>query len=250
VTMQQGSLIPWVAAPISEASCLEFLWLGNLGFSLIFIPLFAKTWRIYLIFSRAQLKVLKMSNQKLLMLVSALMLIDIALLAAWTGASPFGPVEILRNVGGSWHSATMCGLKDSKANIFIILIAVYKGALLVFGSLMAFATRRVQGAFNESQAIAWSVYNVLFSSILLGAIIYFVDAFEDTLILLVMFLGMWTCIVPWALLFLPKVRNNNEKSKTEKGGMKADDETKGERGRETERERESSKFNAGMATLD
>ncbi len=48
----------------STSSCAAVMWLGSLGFTLTFAPLFMKTWRIYRIFDRKQLHVVKISNKK------------------------------------------------------------------------------------------------------------------------------------------------------------------------------------------
>jgi len=81
---------------------------------------------------------------------------------------------------------------------------VEKSALLLFGAIMAFSTRNVKGTFNESAAISWSIYNTLMSALIGVAIIVFVSAVEDALILLVLILLTWIVLSAWGLIFGPK----------------------------------------------
>ena len=182
------------------ARCGAFMWLASFGFSLVFVPFFAKTYRIYLIFSRQKLQVVKLSNQRLFALVGSFFAAELIVMIVWTAVSPLKPVTYFRNISGTIHQATHCSV-DSSGMTFVVIEAVYKGLLLVVGSLLAFRTRKVSSNFNESSSIAMSIYSCLFSSVIIGALIYFVSAFEDTLILLMLFLIFWLATVTWALVF-------------------------------------------------
>ena len=62
------------------------LWLGSLGFTLTFAPLFMKTWRIYRIFDRKALNVVKISNRKLNGLIGVLVACDVVRRRTMKGA--------------------------------------------------------------------------------------------------------------------------------------------------------------------
>jgi ABC-type phosphate transport system substrate-binding protein len=200
LTLLAISMPLWSAPAVDDAHCGAFMWLASLGFSLVFVPFFAKTWRIYLIFSRNKLQVVKISNRKLMAFVGAVFVAELILMLAWSQVSPLKPVTYYRNISGVIHQATHCSV-EGEGMVFVILEAVYKGALLLLGSLLAFRTRKVSSSFNESSSIALSIYSCLFSSVIIGALIYFVSAFEDTLILLMLFLIFWLATVTWSLLF-------------------------------------------------
>ena len=171
-----------------------------------------------MIFSRKQLRVVKMSNRRLMIGVSTLILLELVLLIVWSQVSPLKPITYIRNVSGSFHEATHCSV-DGEGMIFVVIETVYKACILLAGTMLAFSTRKVSNAFNESSAIAWSIYNVLFSSIIFGGIVYFVSAFEDTLILLFTFLIGWVTFVTWCLLFGAKFYTLFSKSETEAAQM-------------------------------
>jgi hypothetical protein len=87
---------------------------------------------------------------------------------------------------------------------FLSIEASFKGALLLFGCLMGFSTRKVAASFNESQTITWAIYNVFFSALVVGAILLFLDTLGDTLIWLGLILFVWLAAGTWALIFVPK----------------------------------------------
>jgi len=199
-----AAMIPW-AEEATHSSCSAFLWLVNLGFMLLFCPLFAKTWRVYRIFSGSHLKVVKISNHKLLAAVAAVVLLDIVLVAVWQGVAPLVPVQYDKLVGNEPHVFTHCSVESSGAGlVFVALVGVEKAGLLLFGAVMAFSTRNVKGTFNESTAISWSIYNTLLSALIGVAIIVFVRAIEDALVLLVLILISWIALSAWGLIFGPK----------------------------------------------
>jgi hypothetical protein len=200
LSMLAMSIGAWSSTTVSNSNCGAFMWLASLGFSLVFVPFFAKTYRIYLIFSRQKLQVVKLSNKRLGALVGAFFIAELIVMIAWSQVSPLQPVTYFRNISGSIHQATHCSV-DSAGMTFVVIEAVYKGLLLVVGSLLAFRTRKVSSNFNESSSIAMSIYSCLFSSLIIGALIYFVSAFEDTLVLLMLFLIFWLATVTWALVF-------------------------------------------------
>ena len=52
----------------------------------------------------------------------------------------------------------------------VICMAVVKGLILLFGVVMSFTTRGVSENFNESKSIAFSIYNQLFTVVIVALI--------------------------------------------------------------------------------
>jgi hypothetical protein len=67
----------------------------------------------------------------------------------------------------------------------------YKGVMLLFGALMSFSTRSVSENFNESKPIAFSIYNVLFTSVIVLLIGLLQQSDGRTLYLLAIFTIYW-----------------------------------------------------------
>ena len=85
------------------------------------------------------------------------------------------------------------------------VVCVEKGVLFVFGSLMAFTTRKVSFTFNESQGISLSIYNVCFTIGIVSPIIVVVGAVGDVLTLLLVFALLWIAYFTGSILFVPKL---------------------------------------------
>lgn len=193
---------------VSEATvphCNALSWFLNLGFMMTFAPLFAKTWRIYRIFGRKKLSVIKISNRKLAAMVTSFVSAEILLLSIWQAVSPLQPVITTQTIGSPAveHQYTQCGTVDAGRS-FLIVIGVTKGTLLLYGALLAFSTRRVTDHFNESQSIAWAIYNVVFSVGIVVPIIIFVGVAGDVMILLMLFVILWISYFTCLIIIVPK----------------------------------------------
>ena len=193
--------------PATFSTCSALGWLWSFGFSLTFAPLFAKTWRIYRIFGRKKLSVVKISNKRLAMMVYAILLLDLVLMSAWQALSPMQPYTSVVYTGSNpvvENNYSQCGVQGDGQTL-LALVAVSKGVLLLFGALMAFTTRKVSSTFNESSGIALAIYNVLFSIGIIAPIILVIGAIGDVLVLLLLFLGLWVSCFTAAILFVPKL---------------------------------------------
>ena len=203
--MLEGTSV--LVQPPSFATCSGMAWLWSFGFSLTFAPLFAKTWRIYRIFGRRKLSVVKISNRKLAMVVLAILTLDLVLMSIWQALSPLQPYTTTDYTGSNpvvQNDYSQCGVAGD-GRTMLALVAVSKGVLLLFGALMAFTTRKVTSTFNESSGIALAIYNVLFSIGIIAPIILVIGAIGDVLVLLLLFLGLWVSCFTAAILFVPKL---------------------------------------------
>ena len=205
IVLLAGTIV--LVQPPSFYSCSALAWLWSFGFSLTFAPLFAKTWRIYRIFGRRKLSVVKLSNRKLSVLVLAILTLDLILMSIWQALSPLQPYITTTYTGSNpvvQNEYNQCGVDDS-GRTMLALVAVSKGVLLVFAALMAFTTRKVSSTFNESSGIALAIYNVLFCISIIAPIILVIHAIGDMLVLLLLFLGIWVSGFTATILFVPKL---------------------------------------------
>ncbi len=141
-----------VAPRAVRSPCL----LASLSLSL---SLFAvQTWRVWRIFGSAHLRIVKISNRKLLAGTGVVLLADLILVSAWQGAAPLVPVEFSRIINTDQHVFTHCSVQSTGAGmVFVILVAIEKVGLLLFGAIMAFSTVRQQhwhsGTHAHRQAV-------------------------------------------------------------------------------------------------
>ena len=200
-----GSIIALVS-PVTASSCAAFNWLLNCGVMCTFGPLFAKTWRIYRIFGRRKLSVIKISNRKLLAIVSALFAVELILMTVWQSLSPLQPYLSVSTSGSPTVTTdyVQCGARGAGATMLAV-IGVEKGLLFVFGALMAFSTRKVSSQFNDSSQVALSIYNVVFSTAIIGIIAFVIGATGDVLVGLILFVALWVGFFTACMLIVPKI---------------------------------------------
>jgi phosphate transport system substrate-binding protein len=186
-------------------NCRAVAWFLDLGFTLTFVPLFAKAWRIYRIFARKKLGVIKISDLRLAMMVGSFMFIEVVILSTWQAVSPLQPVTTIQQSGDPImdYQYTQCGTLDPGQN-FLIVIGVTKGVLLVYGALLAFGTRRVTDHFNESQSIAWAIYNVILSIGVGVLVIGFVGILGDARVVLMLLVTLWISYFTALIITVPK----------------------------------------------
>ena len=195
-----------LVSPVTATSCSAFQWLLNLGITLTFGPLFAKTWRIYRIFGRRKLSVVKISNGKLMAIVVVLFVVELLLMALWQGISPLQPHLTVASQGNPtvYTNYVQCSTQGAGSSMLAV-IGVEKGLLFLFGALMAFSTRKVSSQFNESSQIALSIYNAVFMTAICGVIAYVVSAMGDVLVGLILFVALWVGLLTAGLLIVPKI---------------------------------------------
>ena len=202
------ALVCIVAQP-STWSCDVMGWLLQLGYTLTFAPLLAKAYRIYRIFGRKRLRVLRSTDRQLLLFVGAALAIDVVMLTAAavnTGNGLLQPVSftILQSSDLRQHVYSACTPAPGASTVFV-LEAIIKIGMLIAGVLLAFATRGVADEFNESKSMAFVVYNVVLVLLLIVPVIVVVGAVGDTMMILLLLLVAWVATFTLGSLFVAKL---------------------------------------------
>ena len=207
-----------VSSP-SDAECSALNWVTQLGYTLLFGPLFLKAYRIYRIFGKRRLKVVKLSNARLLSWLAALLVCDVVYLGVWQSVAPVVAVTTLQlETDQRMHSYVQCSFGYSSASYdFFIASAVLKAAWLLVGVLLAFSTKSASGTFNESKAIAMAIYNAVFAIGVIAPLIKLIDAIGDTLVILLLFGLVWIAFFTLAILTVPKLMAFRSATKVEAG---------------------------------
>lgn len=188
----------------SIISCSMFGWLINFGLELTFVPLFMKMYRIYRIFSRRKLNVVKLNDSRLLMYSSVLFIFDLSVCIAWQINSPLQPTTINRWIDAQETRYTQCNIIDNDMR-YIMILSVEKAGLLLFGSIMSFTTRKVSHKFNESTSVTWSIYNTVLATCVIILVISFIDAVGSSLVVLMLIVIYWIATSIYILIFVSKL---------------------------------------------
>ena len=212
-----GAILALVLTP-TASSCAAFSWLIQLGFTVTFAPLFAKAYRIYRIFGRRKLSVVKISNRRLLAAVILTILADVILLSVWHSVAPPTVsviVQLTTTATGTiqQNGYPQCAWNGTSASFMGVECGI-KVVSLCLGVMLAFSTRQVTDRFNDSKSISLSIYNLVFALVVILPILVLIDAVGNVRILLLLFCIAEIGFVTLGVLFLPKLfsflaSNNN-----------------------------------------
>jgi len=141
-------------------TCGMRYWLFNIIFTLSFGSLFAKTWRVWRVFSNTHLKKIRLTNMDTLRVMFLLLLMEVILLALGQIMAPFEPQDIeVEFEPGRFLSVKECGARDGKTE-WALLTMAWKVILVLIGCYLSWTTRNVDSAFAESKYIMLAIYQV------------------------------------------------------------------------------------------
>jgi gamma-aminobutyric acid type B receptor len=142
----------------TDFTCGMRYWLFNVIFTLSFGALFAKTWRVWRVFSNTHLKKIRLTNMDTLRVMFMLLLVEVVCLSLGQIFAPFKPTEetIEFEVGRSL-TQVVC---KSETSEWALLTMAYKVILVLIGCYLSWTTRNVDSAFAESKYIMLAIYQV------------------------------------------------------------------------------------------
>ncbi|KAM3607749.1 uncharacterized protein V6R79_013066 [Siganus canaliculatus] len=164
----------WGLAPggTSTAVLQARMWTLCLGSTLVFGPVLGKTWRLYRVFTqRVPDKRVIIRDIQLMGMVALLILVDMLILTAWNFTDP---IRCSRSVGAvvkvvekdiSYSLSQLDTCSSLYSDLWVIVIALQKGCLLLYGTYLAGLTSNVSHPpVNQSPTIITVVTLVTLSS--------------------------------------------------------------------------------------
>ena len=132
---------------------------------------------------------------------------EVVYLWIWQGVAPMAVfVSQQTESDQRQHEYQQCSFSASKTSTyFFVASIVTKAVWLCLGALLAFSTRSVSDAFNESKVVALQIYNVIFSVGLIAPLITLTSAIGDALTTLLVFAITWVSFLCMLILFVPKI---------------------------------------------
>mmetsp|Transcript_2073 Transcript_2073/g.3676 ORF Transcript_2073/g.3676 Transcript_2073/m.3676 type:complete len:949 (-) Transcript_2073:159-3005(-) len=154
-----------LSAPASDGTCLSSLWFINVGYTLEIFPLILKVAAINRMMEAArELRRVTIRRSVLYNTVAAVTLLVIVYLACWSAINPPSQTseysmtdEVINEeviVGRSYYCSN-----SSDSNVWSFVAVAWNAALLLAASVLAFQTRNVIQAFNESRTLAFLIYS-------------------------------------------------------------------------------------------
>ncbi|XP_058814288.1 gamma-aminobutyric acid type B receptor subunit 2 [Topomyia yanbarensis] len=209
------STLPWPSVSFSTI-CMARIYFLSAGFSLAFGSMFAKTFRVYRLFTLSAGGLCKdkiLRDTQLISMIGALLLLDSCVVSFWMTADPMErhlhnlTLEISTTDRSLVYLPQVELCRSRHYESWLGTLYAYKGLLLIVGVYMAWQTRNVKiPALNDSQYIGVSVYSVVITSatvVLLTNLLYerVTLAFVITSAFILVSTTATLC-----LLFLPKVK--------------------------------------------
>jgi hypothetical protein len=187
----------------TDGTCMGRNWFAGLSFTLLFAPLFAKTWRIHRVFNNKSMRKVRITNADLFKPLGAIGLVQSVLLAAWSAMSPPKAVEV-PNPNNPLESTIEC--EGEGFNTYLLIEYIICGCVVVFGVYLCYQTRNVQmGEFNESSQIAGAIYNIFIMGIVIIPMIHGLDVDLHARFVLESVGVLITCLATLGMLFIPKI---------------------------------------------
>lgn len=146
----------------NNGGCMAFPWLGNYAFVIIFGSLFAKTWKMDMIFSRTKklrTKKRAISSMLLFIIIGILLLIETFIMGLWQGLSPL-KYQFVTDIERR-ESRYSC--RSTNGIYFFAASVAYKGLLMLWGMYLVVKTRNIDSDFRESTFIGWVIFAVFFT---------------------------------------------------------------------------------------
>ena len=143
----------------SAGSCVARWWFTVIGFTLVFVPLLIKICAINKLMNDSKkCRVTKVSKEKVYKVVGALVLVVALYLSIWTGVDAPSPESelVLRYEGGNEVDVYVKCSSDSVIWEFIAI--AWEGVLICCAAAVAYLSRKIPQAFNESRIVGNVAY--------------------------------------------------------------------------------------------
>ena len=190
-----------------DAACMITPWLICFGFSVAFSALASKIMRLkVLMLNAARFKRIKVRVQDVLEPFCTILLFNGIFLLVWTLLDPlyWERVDAGRNEDGTIESYGRCVSKGKVSLAMLGLLVGVNIMALLFANVLAYQTRNLAVAFNESQYVGVAVFSI-FEALLFGVPIVILVYTNPVASYMVRVLWVFVvCMVVLGFMFVPK----------------------------------------------
>ncbi|XP_033757798.1 probable G-protein coupled receptor 156 [Pecten maximus] len=197
--------------------CQMRLWLVTFGITMLFGPMFVKSWRVYQIFKNAGVKRVVIRDRKLMLAIVSLLIIDAVLLSLWQGVDPpiSHPVTIAiqsssdmrRNLTAFYTYVYVQECNSVKTEVWASLMLVWKTTVMAVGLFLAWKTKHIMlPAMRDSACIVISVLATMFLTSHTLMLTSSLRHIPDAVYIINILLTTMVASLVQSAVFLPKVR--------------------------------------------
>ena len=166
--LDTGQMLPEIVYLIF---CNARVWMIVLSLTLAFGALFAKTWRVYMIFRNPWAKARPYKDHVLLLIVGVLLLVDVIVLSIVTGrihltlkvfTFPSPSDQFTRNGYRICLDGENLFTPSPEFSAYVIVVTIMKLVLFLFGIFLVFQTRKIKAKyFQDARFIGMAVYGTV-----------------------------------------------------------------------------------------
>ncbi|CAF0899544.1 unnamed protein product [Adineta steineri] len=197
---------------IMNIICPIRVWILCISFTLAFGSMFSKTWRVHSIFTNINTTKKGIHDSRLLAIVGILLFVDLIFLISWQIFDPIHQKRVYDTPSRlkDNHDIEIIPYreecKSKNMSLWVVILIIYKGLLMFFGSFLSWKTRHVTiPALNDSRYIGLSVY-IVFICCTLGSLVIFIpnEQIQFSYFLRSFFIVICTTATV-CLVFVPKI---------------------------------------------
>lgn len=204
---------------VSVTVCVLRGWFVTIGFGMIIANLLAKTYRILRIYSALDVPAHAVQDRQLLKFTMVIIALEIIILCIGTFGSGLPRPVVIVSQADPLYSYPTCETPNPDVGIAMtIVIVIFNGILVLLLGLVAYLTRNVASAYNESKYLAIATYGFIMVSVILVPL-YFSQGdstnSEESRYIVVSLCFILLSILTLLALILPKIAAIYDKSVTE-----------------------------------
>ncbi|KAL3886210.1 hypothetical protein ACJMK2_026219 [Sinanodonta woodiana] len=200
---------------INSIVCQAKNWLLISSFTVMFGPIFAKTWRVHRIFKRATKGSMIITDQRLLMLLGLALIVDAIILTAWQVFDPllYRSIEVNVTIQSKPNeiettitSFIIYECRSTYGGIWLCVVLLWKLLLLTVGLYLAWQTREIAiPQMNDSATTTANIFLTVSLFCVTGMVLSYLQELPDARVIVsIVCISAYTVVIQMSH-FCPKV---------------------------------------------
>lgn len=175
------SILLWVP-PLTDLSCGLRPFLLPIAFDIVYFPLLLKTWRLKQLFGGGgKMKKMKITDFLLAKFVFLPIIVDVLIAGIWFGVGAPAPTQFKSLISEELYE-NFCSSDGS--GYFMAIILALKIPMVLWGLILAWQTRKLSTALNESSHILLSMLNLFFVGTYVIVVQFLITDSQNALVML------------------------------------------------------------------
>lgn len=204
--------------------CMANWWFTGIAHALIWSCLIAKHWRIWRIYSSANLRTVTIFNGELVAKwVAFILFVEIVILTFWTVFAAHMPNSIPMALPTTKidQMQIVCSAKPGRAMKGFPVWVAYNVAIMIPAAVLSYWTRNANQEYQETKSIAAAIYSTWLTALVLATVGLGLPRNFQTEFYLTAYGTFFIMFIIWASLFFPKFTRVRSSLSQAKGGRRS-----------------------------